>query len=88
MKKSNLPGGMTICEELVRNGLMTQEELHYERSYCHARIPKYIHVGYYILAQPIIWLMGLHPKLLHLVNIISRKVFIDRAIRKGRELNE
>ncbi len=75
----------TVCEELEKHGYIKGEELEDLKRY-EATISDLICVPYRIAIAPVVALLRVAPVLLPVANIITRYVWITRAVRLGRIL--
>jgi hypothetical protein len=75
----------TVCEELHRRRLISGEEwthlLNYENT-----VPDSLCIIYRAVIQPVVALMRLFPGIVHIVHRVARRIWIDMAIAKGRDL--
>jgi hypothetical protein len=77
----------TVCEELYRLKLLGEEEWNSLKRY-EDTVPDVICIAYRALIQPIIALMRLFPVLVPIAHTSARYLWIDRAIRLGRTIEE
>ena len=79
--------GLTITRELHNNGYLSDEEILKEVAYNRQAISPLSCVLYRVfLGIPVALLLKKNKNLLPLANRIARKLWINRAIRKGEQL--
>ncbi len=83
--KYRLVKGLTVCEELVRQGYMTTHELRLEQAYNRRHIRSVFCILYKVVIVPVVLLMKIIPGLTPIVDKIARSVFIDRAVLNTTE---
>ncbi len=78
----------TVCEELKVRGFINNYEWVRLKTYEDEIVPDCVGYVYRVIIQPVVALMRLFPVMSPIVNKIARKVWINRAIRIGKDLLE
>ncbi len=75
----------TVCIELRRLEYISRLEWHYLCVF-EAKVPQMICDMYRLAVTPIVAVMRLFPGIQPIVHLIARRVWIDYAIRKGKDI--
>ena len=76
--------GMTVCAELNRQGLLSDQEFKLERAYNLLNVARWLCFLYKCVIIPVVLLMRVSFRFTRIVHIIARKIWIDEAVRQMR----
>lgn len=72
---------LTICDELHKQGYMTDEELAKDKAYGRANFPKWVIISYCNIIKPVVLLMRRSKFVTRVVHKIVRVVWLKFALK-------